>query len=67
MLDRWRGHLDARLSTTRFLAGDSFSIADITAYTSFETAKRFDYEIPAKYTNVIRWREEFAARPSINA
>ena len=56
LLDRWLGHLDARLSTTRFLAGDSYSIADITAYISFETAKRFDYEIPERYANVIRWR-----------
>jgi len=67
MLDRWLGHLDARLLTTHFLAGDSFSIADITAYVSFETANRFDHEIPAKYANVIRWREQVAVRPSINA
>ena len=67
MLERWLGHLDTRLATARFLAGDEFSIADITAYISFETAKRFEYEVPASYPNVIRWREEVAARPSSSA
>jgi glutathione S-transferase len=67
MLERWLGHLDARLATTRFLAGETFSIADITAYISFETAKRLEYEVSANYPNVVRWLGEIAARPSSSA
>ena len=67
MLERWLGHLDARLAETKFVAGDDFTIADITAFISFETAKRVDYEVPASYANVTRWLADVAARPSAKA
>jgi glutathione S-transferase len=67
MLQRWLGHLDKRLGETKFLAGDHFSIADITAFIAFETAKRIEYEVPASYANVTRWLAEVASRPSASA
>ena len=67
MLERWLEHLDKRLSETKFLAGENFSIADITAFIAFETAKRIEYEVPATYANVTRWLAEVANRPSASA
>ena len=67
MLERWLGHLDNRLGETKFLGGDNFSIADITAFISIETAKRIDFEVPANYANVTRWLKDVESRPSANA
>ena len=39
--------LDRQLADNRYLAGDTFSIADITAYVAIDFAKRADIEIPA--------------------
>ena len=46
MLERWLGHLDKRLGETKFLAGDNFPIADLTAFISIETTKRIEFELP---------------------
>tara|TARA_R110002167_G_scaffold60017_6_gene169962 strand:- start:934 stop:1566 length:633 start_codon:yes stop_codon:yes gene_type:complete len=67
MLVRWLGHLDKRLGETKFLGGDDFSVADITAFITFETAKRVDFEVPASYANVTRWLKEVESRPSAKA
>lgn len=67
MLLRWLGHLDKRLGETKFLAGDAFSVADITAFISFETAKRVEFEVPEEFANVRRWLADVAARPSAQA
>ena len=67
MLLRWLGHLDKRLGETKFLAGDAFSVADITAFISLETAKRVEFEVPEEFANVRRWLADVAARPSAQA
>ena len=67
MLLRWLGHLDKPLGETKFLAGDAFSVADITAFISLETAKRVEFEVPEEFANVRRWLADVAARPSAQA
>lgn len=67
MLERWLAHLDKRLGETKFLAGDNFSIADITAFIAFETAKRIEFDVPASYANTTRWLKSVESRPSANA
>lgn len=67
MLLRWLGHLDQHLADNKFLAGENFSVADITAFISFETAKRVEFEVPAEFANVQRWLKEVASRPSAQA
>ncbi|MBL26276.1 MAG: glutathione S-transferase [Rhodospirillaceae bacterium] len=64
---RFFDKIDARLGETRFLAGDAFTIADITAYITIEFVKRAEVEVPEACGNVRRWVEDIAARPSTSA
>lgn len=66
-LGRFIEHLDRRLANNRFLAGEAFTIADITAFIAIDTAKRVEYEVPASCANVRRWLAEVGARPSAQA
>ena len=56
--------LDRRLAGNRYLAGDTFSIADITAYVAIDFAKRAEIEIPADCPDLARWFADVGARPS---
>ena len=56
--------LDRQLAANRYLAGDGFSIADITAYVAIDFAGRAEIEIPADCPNLARWFAEVGARPS---
>lgn len=67
MLDRWLDELDKRLANCPFLAGDNFSVADITAYIGIETAKRVEIEVPTNFANVRRWLGDVESRPSASA
>lgn len=58
-------YLDKVLSSREFLAGDKFSMADITAFAGLAFADFAKVDIPAKFTNLLAWREKVAARPSI--
>jgi glutathione S-transferase len=59
--------LDERLADSAFIAGDQVSIADQTAFITFDFAKRGELEIPSSASNVLRWQAEMAARPSASA
>ena len=59
--------LEAQLASHAFIAGDTFTIADITGHFMIQTASRVDLEIPATCPNVARWHAEVAARPSTQA
>jgi glutathione S-transferase len=59
--------LDTQLGESPFVAGDSVSVADITAFCSVEMARSGKTEIPANCTNVTRWHNEMSARPSTKA
>lgn len=63
-MDRFLGHLDEQLASNTFVAGDQFSIADITPFIAIEFSLRAEYEVPAGCDQVRRWHEEVAARPS---
>ncbi len=69
-LERYRlflERLDAHLQGSRFLAGEEFSIADITAFVTVEFAKRLEETIPESHRHLARWHGEVAARPSAGA
>jgi len=67
-LGRFFKMLDARLADSPFIAGEAFTIADITAFITIEFAKRVEVEIPVSgAANVSRWHGEIAARPSAAA
>ena len=57
--------LDTRLGEARFLAGERFTTADITAYCTVDFAKFIDIDASDGRPHLARWRAEVAARPSI--
>ncbi|MGI9510405.1 MAG: glutathione S-transferase family protein [Geminicoccaceae bacterium] len=67
VLDRFVNDLNDHLGNSAFLAGDTFSIADITAFIAIDFSQRAKYELPEGSDNVQRWHGEIAARPSAAA
>ena len=63
--ERFLKTLDERLDGKRFLAGDAFSYADITAWVAANFAKRIGIEPGPELANVARWYDEIAERPSV--
>ena len=58
---------DAALASRRHLAGDRFSVADITGLIAMDFTKSARIAIPPELTHLHRWRDEIAARPSARA
>lgn len=56
--------LDEELKNREFIAGDQFTIADITALTAMQFLKPARVSLNEHHTNLIRWFEAVAARPS---
>lgn len=59
--------LDARLAGSRHLAGESYSVADITALVTVDFAGWSKLLIPEELTHARRWYAEVSARPSARA
>ena len=59
--------LDEQLRRNAFLAGETFSIADITALCAVDMMKLARIEMPADLTALKRWYEDVDARPSAKA
>lgn len=59
--------LDARLAVSPYVAGDTFSIADITALVAIDFMKPAKLPAPATYSNVMRWYGAVSERPSYDA
>lgn len=58
-------YLDSVLADRPFLAGDRFSMADITAFAGLGFADFVKLGIPDDCANLRAWRERIAARPSV--
>jgi glutathione S-transferase len=75
MVERGRGRLrrfsasaDQQLGKSRFLAGDAFSVADITAFCALDSLTRLlETPIAPEHANLRRWFGEVAQRPSAPA
>ena len=59
--------LDAELGKRRFIAGDDYSVADITALVAVDFSKPARVERPQGLDNLARWHQEVSARPSAKA
>jgi glutathione S-transferase len=59
--------MDDQLAQHEYLAGDRFSIADITAMVAVDFAARIKIEVQDNATNLRRWYANVAARPSASA
>lgn len=57
--------LDGVLADQPYLAGDEFSVADITAFVGLGFADFAEIAIPEEYGYLNAWRQRVAARPSI--
>lgn len=64
---RTMSYLDGVLAEHDYLAGDHFSMADITAFAGLAFADFAKVEISDKLPHLKAWRERIAARPSIAA
>jgi len=56
--------LDKRLAESEFIAGDRFTIADITALIAVDFARTIKVKIGDDHPNVKRWYEAVSSRPS---
>jgi glutathione S-transferase len=65
-LIEYLGRFDALLGRQSWLAGERYTVADITAWCALEFARLLKLK-PAElgYTNLAAWRERMAARPAL--
>ena len=59
--------LDGELINRRYIAGDRYSVADITGLISVDFMKPAKLAVPDALTNLKRWHAEVSARPSAQA
>ncbi len=59
--------LDARLADNRYICGEQYSMADITATVAVDFCKWIKLEIPETAGNLRRWLDEMQARPNHQA
>ena len=55
------------LSANEFVAGENFSMADITLFAGLGFAGFAKIDIPTEYTHLLDWQQRIAARPSVAA
>lgn len=66
-IDRFFDILDSALSTRRFLAGERFSIADISALCTIDFARIVQIRPAPEHGHIARWHAEVSSRPSASA
>lgn len=60
--------LDARLQEVPFVAGERYSIADITAMVTVDfAAKAINFAVPEEHAALKRWYDQVSKRPSATA
>ena len=57
--------LDGELADREFIAGDRFTVADITAFTGIALGRIPKIRIAEELTNLQRWYDAVGARPSV--
>jgi len=59
--------MDQELATRRFIAGNEYSVADITALVAVDFMKPARIQRPAELKSLERWYQDVSARPSAKA
>jgi glutathione S-transferase len=59
--------IDPILKDNAFIAGERFSIADITGFFMMNASKVLDVPFAERFPNVARWHADLASRPSAEA
>lgn len=60
-------YLNAELAERAYVAGDRFTVADITAGVAVDFLRVIRTEVPAGHTHLLRWRDVVSQRPSMKA
>ena len=66
-LEHFFRDMDARLAGREFVAGDRYTIADISALIVVDFAGRLKLAVPEECANLRRWYAAVSARPSAKA
>ncbi|MBT5494276.1 MAG: glutathione S-transferase, partial [Alphaproteobacteria bacterium] len=66
-LGHFMADLDTRLGESKYVAGDNYSVADITALVVVDFAGWVKVVPQEDQTNLKRWYDEVNARPSAKA
>ena len=61
------GMIDGFLAGSKFIAGERYTIADITALVAIDFAKLIKLRITPEQKNLARWHEMVSSRPSAKA
>jgi glutathione S-transferase len=61
------GFMDRELASRPYIAGDNFSVADITALVAVDFMKPARIQRPPELKNLDRWHREVSSRPSAKA
>jgi glutathione S-transferase len=61
------GWLDTELASRAFVAGDDYTIADITALVGIDFGRVVGIRIAPEHENLKRWHDDVSARPSAKA
>jgi glutathione S-transferase len=64
-VERFHKKFNEQLAKNRFVAGDRFSVADITTITVVDFGHALQMAIPESAPHVKRWYDEMQARPSV--
>ena len=59
--------LDGELANRRYIAGDRYTIADITALVGIDWGRVTKTRIPPECTHLLAWHERVSSRPSAGA
>lgn len=59
--------LDEELADREFVAGDAYSIADITAQIGIDFGRVTKFKVTEETPNLLRWHQAVSARPSAKA
>jgi glutathione S-transferase len=57
--------LDGELAGREYIAGDRFTVADITAVSAFDLGKIAKIRIPEELANLTKWYQRVSERPSV--
>jgi glutathione S-transferase len=61
------GFIDRELAGRQYIAGNDFSVADITALVAVDFMKPARIQLPPELKNLERWYQEVSSRPSAKA
>ena len=56
--------LEKQLAKSEYVAGNFYSMADITGLVVIDFAKFAEFEVPSENTNTLKWYEKVSSRPA---